>query len=376
MKGYLVKLSRVLLLPAILFALVITAFSQSAVLPDRLSPADFSRLVTQFSEPGGEFISDNLISNETGYVRVLDKLVELKAAGGAYIGVGPEQNFSYIARIKPRIAFVVDLRHLAVTQHLMYKAFFQLSEDRAGFISRLLSRPVAKEAKLSDAATIDELIEYFAKAKVDEKFCAANLSEVRRLITDEYKIPFGQREEEELEYLFSNFKSDGLEISFRLYRNWNYFPTLREIIIQKDKQGKGRHFLASKEEYNFLRQMQLRNLIIPVNGNFAGDKALASIGKYLKLYEVPVTAFYLSNVEQYLFGDQIFSSFAANVKKLPIDDKSLFIRSVFERYGTQTSYPGELFIMQLQRMSQFVKDFDQGKYLYYGQLISTNVIYP
>ena len=92
-----------------------------------ISAAEFSRLIREFSEPEGYFFSDNFTSNETAYLHVVDKLKELGVSGGAYLGVGPEQNFSYIAKIRPEIAFIVDIRRQAMLQHLLYKALFHLS---------------------------------------------------------------------------------------------------------------------------------------------------------------------------------------------------------------------------------------------------------
>ena len=66
-----------------------------------------------------------------------------------YLGVGPEQNFTYIAALKPRMAFIVDIRRGNLQLHLMYKALFELSADRADFIFRLFSRkrPEGLDAK-------------------------------------------------------------------------------------------------------------------------------------------------------------------------------------------------------------------------------------
>jgi len=41
-----------------------------------------------------------------------------------------------------------------------------------------------------------------------------------------------------------------------------------------------------------------------------------------------VSAFYLSNVEEYLRRDGLWQNFCTNVAMLPSDDTSLFIRSV------------------------------------------------
>src|SRR5215470_10970355 len=102
---------------------------------DGFTAAEFSRLSREMSEEGGYFRSDNFTSNETPYLHVVDKLKQLGATGGAYIGVGPEQNYTYIAKIRPRIAFLIDIRRQAIIQHLMYKAVFTLSPTRAQFLS-------------------------------------------------------------------------------------------------------------------------------------------------------------------------------------------------------------------------------------------------
>src|SRR5437867_8353512 len=107
---------------------------------ESISPAAFSRLIQYFSEEDGYFHSDNFTSNETSYLHVVGMLREMHASGGAYLGVGPEQNFTYIAKVRPRIAFLVDIRRQAIIQHLLYKALFHISASRAEFLSGLLSR--------------------------------------------------------------------------------------------------------------------------------------------------------------------------------------------------------------------------------------------
>src|SRR2546423_926865 len=135
--------------------------------PERLSPAEFSRLSQELSEEEGYFHSDNLVSNELSYPRAVDKLKQLGVSGGAYIGVGPEQNFTYIAKIRPRIAFIVDIRRAALIQHLMYKAVFHLSPDRTQFLSRLLSKPLPKEKAPAPDASVDELLTFISRINAD-----------------------------------------------------------------------------------------------------------------------------------------------------------------------------------------------------------------
>ena len=196
-------------------------------LPDKLTTTEFARLINEFSESGGDFLSDNLVSNETSYLYILDKLKQLNVSGGAYIGVGPEQNFTYIAKLRPRIAFIVDIRRLAVIQHLMYKAVFHLSADRAQFLSRLLSRPLTKAKAPGANASINELLEYFSRVPADEKLYTASLAEIRKMIQQEFLFQLSEADQKELEQVFKSFREEGLEITFKLYNGWqNYFPTL------------------------------------------------------------------------------------------------------------------------------------------------------
>jgi hypothetical protein len=373
------------LLPASMLALlsvVVAAASTGSYVPlppappESLSAAEFARLIRELSEEGGYFLSDNFTSNETSYLHVVDKLRQLGATGGAYIGVGPEQNFTYIAKVRPQLAFIVDIRRQAMIQHLMYKAVFHLAPTRAQFLARLLSRPLLKDKTPSPEATTSELLAFINQAPADDKTFAANLAEVRRVIQEEFQFPLAETDQRSLEYVYRSFRAEGLEISFRMDGSWSsYFPTLQEIITQTDLAGKPGNFLASAEDYGFVRELHRRNLIIPVVGDFAGRKALAAVGDYVRKQGLTVTAFYTSNVEQYLFDGAAFTAFAENVRKLPLGDRSLFIRAVFNmRYSHPAQLPGHLSTTLLQRMPVFLRDFDEGRYHSYRDLIMTNYI--
>ncbi|MFN0112472.1 MAG: hypothetical protein ACKVZH_26740 [Blastocatellia bacterium] len=365
----------------------------SAAPPEAISAADFAKLSREMSEEGGYFLSDNFSSNETSYLHIVDKLKQIGATGGAYIGVGPEQNFTYIAKIRPRIAFLIDIRRQAVIQHLMYKAIFHHSPTRAEFLSLLLCKPLpsdkpAESDKDKPAApkltipkadaSIEDLLAFFNKIATTNAAYAANLAEVTKTIETEFQFPLSKDDKTSLDYVYKSFRADGLDIAFRMDGGggWgNYFPSLRELILQPDLNGKLGNFLAVVDDYNFVREMHRKNLIIPVVGNFGGTKALASIGDYLRKHDLTVSAYYLSNVEQYLFDGSSFEAFAKNVKRLPLTDKSLFIRAVFNmRYSHPAAVPGHISTTLMQLMTGFVKDFDSGKYRDYGDVIFNGYI--
>lgn len=366
---------------ATLFVLALAALSAGVLAQElqKLPAAEFSRLVQEFSEPDGFFRSDNFTSNETSYLHVIDKLRELGASGGAYIGVGPEQNFTYIAKVRPRIAFIVDIRRQAVIQHLLYKAVFHTSENRAEFLSGLLSRPLGEQGVAGTASSIERLVQHFRSVPASEPTFAANLGRVRRIIQEEFQFPLSDQDQQRLEYVYSAFHKEGLGIVYRAGpANWSggsTFPSLGDLIVQPDAKGVLGNFLATEEDYQFVRNLQLNNRIIPVVGDFAGPKAFTSVGEYLRQNHYVVSAFYTSNVEQYLFQNEVFAAFAGNVRKLPINADSVFIRAVASRGQIHpANIAGHRSTTLLQKISVFLKDHDAGAYTDYRGLVTTNFI--
>ncbi|MBN1568029.1 MAG: hypothetical protein JXA73_09295 [Acidobacteria bacterium] len=366
--------------------LIIASISQavSAELPG-LPSDEFARLIRELSEDGGYFFSDNFISSEDSYLTILDKLKELGAGGGAYIGVGPEQNFTYIAKIRPQIAFIVDIRRQAMIQHLMYKAIFHLSPTRAQFLSYLLSRPLPADKIPSADVSLDEMLSLVSDIRADDKAYAKNLAAIRKSIQEEFHFPLSAEDQESLEFVYRSFRDWGFQIGMTPGmrrgrgggRGFGGMPDLMQILSMKDLKGKQGNFLAGTNDYNFVREMQRKNLIIPVVGDFSGKKALASVGAYLRKRGLTVSVFYVSNVEIVLLdwgSYEQFSEFAKNVKKLPADDRSLMIRSTFSYYGHPERLPGYTFCTMLQKISVFLKDFDAGRYKDYYDLIMTHYI--
>jgi hypothetical protein len=342
--------------------------------------AEFARIVNEFSEDGGYFWSENLVSNETSYLHIVPNLRELGASGGAYIGVGPEQNFTYIAKTRPQIAFIVDIRRQAIIQHLMFKALFHLSPDRRQFLSRLLSRPVAAKDAPAPNASLATLLDYFSKTEPDPRYFASNLSELTTAITRDFRVTLASRDQETLEHVYKSFRDEGLDITFRLdgggFGPWSgYFPTFKQLIAERDLAGNPGNFLADPGDYDFVRHMHEQNLIVPIVGDFAGSKALASIGTYLRKNGYTVSVFYCSNVEQYLFESMSFARFVENVRGLPSNDKSLLIRTVFDIYRPHPlQKPGHHVTTLIQRIPLFLKDYDKGIFQDYWSLVTTDFI--
>jgi hypothetical protein len=107
-------------------------------------------------------------------------------------------------------------------------------------------------------------------------------------------------------------------------------PSYAELMMQTDREGRNRSYMSSEEAYQMLRDLERRNLVVPLVGDFAGPKAMRAVGDYLRSHGAGVSVFYLSNVEQYLFQqDDDWSKFFTNVGTLPLAPNSTFIRSIF-----------------------------------------------
>lgn len=311
-------------------------------LPARLSDSEFWRLASEFSEPDGTFHSENLVSNEQQFQAVIPQLLQTAMPGRAYVGVGSEQNFTYIGALHPAIAFIVDIRRGNLDLHLAYKALFELSADRAEFVSRLFSRP--RPAGLTDSSTAQEIFAAYANAAPSQTLYERNLGNIRTHLVTKHGFKLSSGDLEGLEFVYSAWFRYGPNIQYELTtgngrsagniaqaRGGGGFPTYATLMMATDGAGKNRSYLASEDTFRFLKDLQTRNMIVPVVGNFGGPKALGAVGAYLRQKETVVSAFYTSNVEQYLREDGIWDKFCANAATLPIDATSIFIRS--ERGG-------------------------------------------
>jgi hypothetical protein len=305
-------------------------------LPTRISDETFWNLVTTFSEPEGSFPSDNFVSNELLYQHVLSDLTKTTKPGGAYVGVGPDQNFTYIVALRPRIAFIVDIRRMNMVEHLMYKALFELSADRAEFLSRLFSR--ARPADVDKDSSVEALFAAFRETEPDPKAYEENLQAIKRRLINDHGFHLIEADERQLEYIFSAFYIGGPKLTYggprfpaARFGNGRYMPTYEELMMEVDNDGEHRSYLATEGNFLELRQLEKDNLVIPLVGDFGGPTCIRSVGEYLKSHNASVSAFYTSNVEQYLFlGGDGWKKFYANVSTLPLDPKGVFIRALIK----------------------------------------------
>ena len=285
-------------------------------LPQSLSDQDFWRFVTDHSEPSGSFPRENLTSNELFFQAVIPDLLRRAKPGRVYLGVGPEQNFTYIAALKPAMAVIFDIRRGNLDVQLMYKAIFELAGDRADFMAMLFSRQ--RPPGLGPSSSVVDLFAAFARVPASKAMYERNLKVIDDRLTKTHGFALLADDLEWIEYVFSAFYRDG----YRVRPSPNY----ADLMTATDGAGAFRSYLASEANYSTLKALETRNLVIPLVGDFAGRKAIREVAAYLKAHDATVSAFYLSNVEDYLYQDRM-NAFCRNVAALPLDQSSTFIRS-------------------------------------------------
>jgi hypothetical protein len=307
----------------------------AAELPARLTGAEYWTLSRDMSEPDGNFRSENMISNEMVLASLLPDVLAHAKPGGVYMGVGPEQNFSYIAVLRPRMAFITDIRRGNLHVLLMYKALFELSADRAELISRLFGRP--RPAGLTATSTARQIMDGIWDAKPgDEAAYKANLDAVIRQLTKTDAIPLPVADIEGVGAAYRTFYHYGPAINYSASTaltplgGFGGFggssATYRDLMTQTDANGQELSYLSSDEKFRWLKDFQTRNLLVPLVGNFAGPKTLRAIGDYTRRQGAIVQEFYVSTVEHYLRDAGTIPTFCASVASLPSDETSVFIR--------------------------------------------------
>ncbi|MEO8620185.1 MAG: hypothetical protein ABI625_03895 [bacterium] len=362
-----------------LFVSATVADAQS--IPSRLADSTYWRMITEMSEPDGFFRSDNLVGNEGSLQWVIPKLQRELGTGGVYLGVAPDQNFTYMLALKPSITFIVDIRRGAMLQHLLFKALFELSPTRADFLSLLFSRP--RPSGLDGNSTVTALLASYAPVAGDSALYLRNFAAIKRHLQETHAFTLGPKDIEGIAYVYSAFFTAGPELTYNFGQGSGNFggrgfggrgmPTFGSLLLETDSAGVNHAYLSSEEGYRWLRDYQSRNLLVPVIGDFAGPKALRAVGEWIRAHDAKINAMYVSNVEQYLFMDtEAWKRYYANVATLPITDNALFIRSLSGGAYRQTppQSPNSRSVQLVSSVTELLKALSDGKLTSYQDVIT------
>jgi hypothetical protein len=267
---------------------------------------------------------------------VIPALLNTLKPGGIYIGVGPEQNFTYIVALQSKIAFIIDIRRQNMLEHLFYKALMETSADRAEFLSRLFARPGVQSTANS---TPDALFRACKSHRPIPGFFETNIRRVVEYLENEKGFKLSDQDEAGIRHVAQAFFKSGPDLSYTFiggYGDFRRMPSYSDLMTESDGLSRNWNFLATDEQFQAIQRMQKNNLIVPLVGDFGGQKAIRSVAQYVQEHGSTVRTFYTSNVEQYLFQDhKQWKQFYDNVLFLPTDSTSTFIRYVLNgsEYG-------------------------------------------
>lgn len=343
------------------------------------SAPEFAETMAALSEPGGYFDSDNLVTNETSYLHVIGTLRKRGVQGGAYIGVGPDQNFSYIAAIRPNVAFMLDIRRDNMLEHLLFKAAFARARTRAEFLALLTGRPLPNDVEAWRTKALDTLVAHFDSATVtpaSDAFARAAIDAGIRATG----VKLDSTDWSTIHRFHSAFITEGLGIRYesRGRPGRGFFPSLHDLLLARDVDGSEACYLSRESDFQFVKDLEMRDKIIPVTGNLAGAKAFPALSDWLKAHGETVSALYVSNAEDYVMRDGIFASYAQTVSSLPRTPKSVIIRSYFGSFRGPHPYnvPGFRSTQLLQPIDAFAGTVSRGGYLDYYALVTDQAIDP
>jgi hypothetical protein len=332
------------------------------------TPTRFAARIAELSEAGGYFDTDNLISNEASYLDVVPALSQMQAKGGVYIGVGPDQNYTYIAATRPSIAFILDIRRDNMLLHLLFKALFGLAGNRVEYLSLLLGRRLPAGSTDWGSMDIEQSVTALNRAALDEGALRSLRTRVDAAI-GRIGVPLSDDDRRTIERFHRRFIEAGFDLRFQSTGRppRSYYPTYRDLILAADPSGRRSCFVASEDSFQFVKGLHAQDLIVPVVGDVSGPKALAAIGRLVQQRGGRVSAVYASNVEFYLFSSGSFPRYLVNLRNLPRADNAVVIRSVFGPYSPYGSMSSS---SHLQSISDLLARADAGGLTRYADLLT------
>jgi hypothetical protein len=355
----------------LIFSLGVLPVSPGAGTHRLVGLSEFKHLMIQLSEPEGYFDTDNFISNERAYLKILTDLRRNGLRGGAYLGVGPDQNYSYIAEVQPQIAIIVDIRRQNALEHLYFKSLFQLSRSRAQFLERLFGRNIDRSAFSSKECSISELLRRIDDASQNKAFEAERETEAVRIIQS-WNLDLTRADYASIHLVARAFFQNGLDLKFTSYNRPPRpdYPSYRQLLLETDSNGTQCNYLATEERFLFVKQLHQENRVIPIVGDLGGEAALRQTAEELRKWKIPLRCLYVSNVEFYLFGSERWKRYVQNVSHLPRDPGALLIRSYASSWQPSPPHvPGYYMGTQLTTIDRFLRDELAGSNKNYWDLV-------
>ena len=202
----------------------------------------------------------------------------LEGLGGAYVGVGSDQNYTMAAMAGSEMLLLVDFDPKIPWVHEIYRVL------------------------VSASPTPDALIARFAEENEDE-----TVAMLREGVSD-------------------HPQADQIVRHFERKRHaWHpYLKRVQGLV----RDGQPFSWLASQELYDHVRALHRNGRIVSRNGDVTAETTLQAVGDAAERMGLTVRVVYFSNAEQFFpYTDQ----FISNMKNLPTDERSVVVRTIRHR---------------------------------------------
>lgn len=303
-----------------------------------------------------------LVSNETGYLDVVESLSRTTKPGSVYIGVGPDQNYTYIAATGAEFSFIIDQRAENQYLHFLFKAIFELASNRVSYLQLLFSRPLGIE--IGKRSSLSQIVALIDRTDGCELLYRTNLSNIVELIQI-YQKAVPVLEIERIKEIYRNFFERSLDLTSRILSTTSHgtsYPTYREFLLRSRPTAS--NFLDNDEYFQYVKAKHLKNQIVPITGDLSGDKTLSALSDFCRSRDLLVDTVYISNVDYRLVNANLLELLVRNLELLPRTKDCLLVRSFYNRVGNihPIARKDELFTTLLQRVDSFIDLSRLGEY--------------
>lgn len=290
-----------------------------------LSEAQRASLAQVKSDPEPEALVRNShywISNEHNHQVWLDYIKEI---GGAYIGVGTDQNFLLAGWARPELLILMDFDGEIPRIHELYRFFFLISATPKTFHLRW-HRDYAEDS-------LEKL--------------EAHLTTLAPQGTERERARWIKR---------------GLKI-YSLTRGIVYRRLLGTI--KKYKELNTPTFMSDQGQYDYLRSLWQTGRVFPIRGDLTADQTMLDIATALRAMGLTLNTLYLSNAEQYF---ELTPGYRRNIIELPWGERSYALRTLGWKVWGYID-PEEAYHYNVQSGANLSEWMKRGRYMKAGRML-------
>ncbi len=257
--------------------------------------------------PSTDYALDCFVSSEVGYNEVLARCQPVSATpNGAYLGVGPDQNYTYIGALRPRLAVILDARLDNLLEHLVFKLAFSQARDPLDYLCLLFGR--RRPAAPAAAADAKALVAQLHAQPLDEDQAAS----FSAFVLQAFRARWSQDSKalSRVKRLLGELVRRQLKVtsvSERCLANLDKIPDFEEVITATTPEGFNFHYLTDAERFGYVKALHGQDAIVPLLGNVVSPRGIAAARSVVEAAGLTLSAVYLSNLEEFLLQRYIIA---------------------------------------------------------------------